>query len=266
MAERWLPVPGWEGSYEVSDEGRVRSLSRVVVRSDGRQQTIRGQLMRAGLDGKGYPRLVLKRAGVYESWSVHRAVLSAFMARADWREWHVNHKDGVRTNNRLDNLEWCTPAENTMHGFKVLGTIKAPPSHFGAEHPNARPVVGRCIDTGEERRYAAISLTATDGFKPSDVSAAISGDQKSHRSWIWRYADQPEPVGWAYRPAQPKRGGENVHARPVEAIAADGSVRRYAAAVLAKADGFNPVCISHVLVGLQRTHGGHRWRYAEEAR
>lgn len=260
--ERWLPVLEFEGHYEVSDRGRVRSLTRKVVHARSGQQTVRGRMLALNLDTHGYPRLMLRCDGKSYSRAVHRLVLSAFVPRPDWESMHVNHKDGVTTNNQLQNIEWCTPSENRAHSYRVLKRRNHMTGKTGARHHNAKPVIGRCIESGETRQYGSMAEVSRDGFSGSDVSACVLGEQKSHRGWLWRYASDPVPLDWRYEPTVTPTE-KNVHAKPVERVSADGEVKRYAAAALARAEGFNPVGISHVLKGRARTHRGFVWRYAE---
>lgn len=108
--ERWLPVPGWEGMYEVSDLGRVRSVGRVVPRSSA-PQTIPERLLKAGAGVNGYPRVNLCREGKYVQRTVHSLVLEAFVGRRPAR-MEALHGNGDRTDARLVNLHWGTSKEN----------------------------------------------------------------------------------------------------------------------------------------------------------
>lgn len=260
--ERWLPIPGYEGHYEVSEAGRIRSLDRYVEHSRSGRQFVAGRVLVARIDRKGYWRLTLSLDGHVKCWAVHRALMAAFMPRPDWQQMHVNHKDGVTTNNSLQNLEWCTASENRLHSYRVLGTRPNGLGKLGALHPGATPVVGRCIKTGESRSYPSTADVAKDGFKPDDVCACANGRQKSHQGWMWVHAKDLESATWVYAPT--KRSGATHHsAKPVERVAPDGSVKRYGSAALAGRDGFKFNCISHVLNGRNATHAGYVWRYAE---
>lgn len=259
--ECWASVPGFEGVYEVSTHGRVRSIDRRIAHAGSGTQFVRGRLMCAGLDTKGYPRLTLRNGDRKEWWAVHRLVLSVFLPRPDWREKHVNHIDGIRTNNRLSNLEWCTPAENTMHAYKVIKTLKPPAPRFGSAHANAQPVVGKCIATGEVRHFPSMAETRAAGFNPSDVSACCIGDQRSHAGWLWRHDDGEVPVDWRYEPIS-NAGAKHPLAKAVERVSPSGEVVRYACGKDAIADGFNNVSISHCITGRQRAHRGFTWRLA----
>lgn len=117
--EIWKPVAGYEGVYEVSSHGRVRSLDRfVAVESDikGCYRSLRkGRVLADCTDRDGYRLVSLSCRGVVRGYKVHRLVAIAFLPpRPDAPE--VNHKDFCKTNNRANNLEWATAAENSKHG------------------------------------------------------------------------------------------------------------------------------------------------------
>lgn len=108
--ERWLLVPGWETFYEVSDQGRVRSLGRDGVRADGRRLIKKPRMLTARIDYKGYQRVTLSGARRWHV-GVHQLVLLAFVGpRPDGQE--ARHLDDDKDNNSLSNLVYGTPSEN----------------------------------------------------------------------------------------------------------------------------------------------------------
>lgn len=110
--ERWLPVVGWEGWYEVSDHGRVW---RVAPRPRGGRAE---QLLAGSTNRKGYWEISLRRHGQQRKAFIHQLVLWAFVGpKPEGQE--CNHKDGNKANNRLGNLEWVTPKGNTDHAVKA---------------------------------------------------------------------------------------------------------------------------------------------------
>ncbi len=112
--ERWLPVVGFEGSYEVSDFGRVRSLDRIVICSGPTKGTYeslkRGRMLRPGPMPGGHLSVVLGRDG--GSHCVHELVLVAFVGPRP-AKLEARHGDGDEKNNRLDNLKWDTRGNNS---------------------------------------------------------------------------------------------------------------------------------------------------------
>jgi hypothetical protein len=116
--EEWLPVAGWEGIYEVSESGRVRSLDRIIYRN-GFPSRVKGRERKPGVDRFGVRVITLNRTAegkkVHHKTGVHRLVAMAFLPAPDETRKHINHKDGRRRNNHFSNLEWVTPAENSRH-------------------------------------------------------------------------------------------------------------------------------------------------------
>lgn len=110
--EQWRPVVGWEGYYEVSDHGRVRSVERVIVRKNGTTQRWKPRTRKDGPHGKqGHRGVGLWRDGAITMRTVHSLVLEAFVEpRPDGV--HACHNDGDPTNNHLDNLRWDSRLEN----------------------------------------------------------------------------------------------------------------------------------------------------------
>lgn len=117
--EEWRPIAGYEGFYEVSSRGRVRSLDRTFTRSDGRRQGRRGRILSPTPSGRGYPSVQL-RYGVRRA--VHVLVCTAFHGLRPGDEYEVAHENGVPTDNRVENLRWATRSENqsdsVRHGTK----------------------------------------------------------------------------------------------------------------------------------------------------
>lgn len=127
----WRTVWGYEGYYEVSTEGKVRSVNRVVLDKNGRQIFLRGKEMKLtrtkGKDGNGYMVVNLRKFGNSEVIPVHVLVAMMFIPNPNDYPM-VNHIDGDKTNNRVDNLEWTTYSYNNYHALqhelrKPRGTV-----------------------------------------------------------------------------------------------------------------------------------------------
>lgn len=120
MTEEWRAITSYEGLYEVSNLGRVRSLDRDIDSARwGTVQFRRGRVLCPGLDSQGYPQIQLCRNGRIVPVSVHRLVAIAFLGAPKEGRIQVNHKYGIKTDNRATELEWVTPKENTSHAFQV---------------------------------------------------------------------------------------------------------------------------------------------------
>jgi len=123
MSEVWKDVEGYPG-YKVSDQGRI--LGR------------RGNVIRGARDKNGYAIICVNtRTPNVKTLKVHKLVVEAFFGSIP-EGMHVNHKNGIKDDNRSDNLEIVTPAENTRHTFRELGRVgKNTNPHRGSRHPNS---------------------------------------------------------------------------------------------------------------------------------
>lgn len=115
--EEWRAVVGFEGFYEVSSHGNVRSVDRQVNCSRGTKTRLwRGKLLNKLLGGPGYHQVSLSCYGQTYKVYIHRLVADAFIEN---RNETVNHIDGDKLNNKVENLEWITYSENNKHAFKL---------------------------------------------------------------------------------------------------------------------------------------------------
>lgn len=128
MSERWLPVVGYEGFYEVSDQGRVRRVNS-RLRGDG--------LIALNLDHKGYPKAHLCVEGKRKRHLVHRLVCRAFHGEPP-ENTEAGHRNGIRGDARADNVRWVTRSENNKDTI-LHGNWKPPLSgRSRSEHPQAK--------------------------------------------------------------------------------------------------------------------------------
>lgn len=111
MIEEWRQIPGYEGLYEVSSYGRVRSLDRYVKSSYGAYRLHKGKVLSSGIRPDGYLIVCLQE----RMFRVHRLVAEVFIPNPDNLP-QVNHKDEDKTNNNVDNLEWCDAKYNNNYG------------------------------------------------------------------------------------------------------------------------------------------------------
>ena len=112
MVEEWADIKGFEGLYQVSNLGRVKSLEREIGhRYKGRTRTISERIIGGHDNGHGYKCVHLEKDKKRHVKYIHRLVAEAFLV-CDGGRTYVNHKDHNMANNRADNLEWCTQKEN----------------------------------------------------------------------------------------------------------------------------------------------------------
>ena len=180
--EQWKNIRGYEGKYQVSSLGRVRSLDRVILRAASRTRgphyaSYKGKMLSLVHGPGGYIVVPLGKDSL--SNRVHRLVAEAFIPNPEGKPF-INHIDGDVTNNKISNLEWCTNRENQLHASRVLG-------HKQGAYQN-KPV--RCVETGEvfensfraanEVRYVAGNIR---------MAANPKYPRKTCMGYHWKFVD-----------------------------------------------------------------------------
>ena len=115
--EIWKPIQDYEGYYEVSNFGNVRSVERYVSNHTG-QVLLKSCILKQGKNYKGYPIVYLSKEGRSKTILVHRLVAKAFVINRNNKP-QVNHIDGNKENNMVSNLEWVNNSENQLHAYKL---------------------------------------------------------------------------------------------------------------------------------------------------
>lgn len=122
LDEVWKPIENYEGFYEVSNLGRIKTVEHRVVNpavlGDGNTRRVPPMIRKPNIM-KGYHCVSLVRDGKYKVFRIHRLVIEHFGSKAPSPIHQVNHIDGDKGNNRIDNLEWVTPKENTNHAIET---------------------------------------------------------------------------------------------------------------------------------------------------
>lgn len=134
MLEIWKDINGYNGRYSISNLGNIRRNNLTFIKSDGKQYTLVEMYMKTHLDKDGYVRVSLKN----KMYLIHRLVAEHFLIDSWDSKLQVNHKDGVKLNNYVDNLEIVSCKENIQHAWK-LGLTSSKHSHKKV----------KCLTTGE---------------------------------------------------------------------------------------------------------------------
>ena len=134
--EEWKDIKGYEGIYQVSSYGRIKSLPR-GKQFGNRYYIMKEKILSYNNNGRGYLQVCLTKDKKSKKKLVHRLVAEAFLRKIEGKEY-VNHIDGNKSNNRVDNLEWCTRSENQTHAYKngLIGKENLSKAHKGKKHHN----------------------------------------------------------------------------------------------------------------------------------
>lgn len=184
--EVWKDVVGYEGLYQVSNYGKIRSVDRLVAHNNGGEQFIKGKNKKIQIrDKDGYGQVNLYKDGKYKTLKVHRIVAEAFLGKCD-ENLQINHKDWDRKNNKIENLEWCTAKYNVEHRRSPLVVNRAK-RWYGPIRE--RKIVQKQID-GEIKKYypSAASAAKENGFDSSSITKAARKKMRTYKGYIWEYA------------------------------------------------------------------------------
>lgn len=181
----WKPIKGYNGFYQVSNTGLVRSLNRTIKFSDGRKRKLKGKMMSPKYKPDGYTYVTLSRNGKHSHHYIHRLVAAAFLPNAGNLP-EVNHLSGNKADNSVRNLEWCTHQQNVKHAYdNGLST------NMGGSHSFAVGVIdnklGMKFETVKEwckARGIAYStgrnlLNGSNKSRTIDLSGVVKASQKT---------------------------------------------------------------------------------------
>jgi hypothetical protein len=179
MNEIWKDIEGYDGAYQVSNMGRVKSVARVTTRLCQygiREYRIPERIMRTRFGTSGYLCVNLHHEGKQVTEMIHRLVALHFCkGYADGMT--VNHIDEVKTNNRADNLEWLTQKENNNHGTGIARRKK---------HPKAvvqMSLSGEVLQTFPSLKAAAKAV----GQNPTHLGHCCNGERPTAAGFKWKF-------------------------------------------------------------------------------
>lgn len=172
--EVWMKIEGYEGLYEVSNEGRVRSLNY--------RHTGEIRILKPAICYGGYLQVHLCKDGKKKFFKVHRLVANAFIANT-LNLPQVNHINEVKIDNRVENLEWCTCKDNINHG-----THNQRANEAKTNGKLSKPVL-QFTKNGEFVREwpSVMEVQRVLGFHCSTISKCCRGERKSYKGFIWKY-------------------------------------------------------------------------------
>lgn len=186
--EEWKKIKGFEG-YEISSNGKVRSLDKVVHTVYGAYRTIKGKILKPRLDSKKSYQLVdlTNKQGERKTFLLHRLVCATFVGDIP-NNMEVNHKNGNKLDNNASNLEIVTRSQNEKHKYEVLG-YKGPSFHkYGIAHHRSRRVAQIDSNGNIIQVYGSVREAEREtGICNSCITLCCNGKQGKAGGYKWEY-------------------------------------------------------------------------------
>ena len=179
MQEIWKDIVGFEGLYQISDKGNVRSLDRIIKLYNGGQYKRKGKTLQPLLSKDKYYQIHLLKNGVAKTIKIHRLVATAFIPNPNHFA-EVNHKNEIKTDNRVENLEWCTQEYN-----KRYGTARQRMRLKMSKKVNQYDLNGNFIKTWCGTREIERNL----GIFNQSISLCCLGKRNKAGGFKWRYCE-----------------------------------------------------------------------------
>lgn len=180
MVEIWKDIPGYEGYYQVSNMGRIKSLERISFRNNGKSENakyyLKERILNIQTQTQGYSQIVLSKNGVRKTFRLHIIVAKLFVENP-LKKTYVNHIDGNKKNNKASNLEWVTAKENMVHAYKT-GLV----NHY------KRKVLQLDENDNVLNKFDSLKEAAdyVNGSKAS-ICSVCRGYRKQSNGYKWKY-------------------------------------------------------------------------------
>lgn len=189
--EEWKDIKGYEGLYQVSNMGRVRSVDRYINYKNVGVSLRKGRILKPKTDKYDYLIVNLSYNGKIKTHKVHRLVAEAFIPNPDNLS-QVNHKSEVKTENFVENLEWCSVAYNNTYGTKLerqsISFKNGEHHRYYGKNPNAKPVIQYDKDGNIIKEFDCLKSAAEYyNISCQVIRLNITGKTKTCHNSIWKF-------------------------------------------------------------------------------
>lgn len=183
MKEIWKDIIGYEGYYQASDLGNIKSLNRIVNHPLYGDMPVYSKQLKTGKNNRGYLTVSLWKDGKGKTFTVHRLVLSTFILNIN-NEKEINHIDGNKENNKLSNLEWLSISVNRKHAYD--NKLKLP--------SNEKKVIQKTKNGNYIKTYNSLcEAERLTGISKSEISKVCIGyrNRKIAKGFKWEFEGDP---------------------------------------------------------------------------
>lgn len=167
--ERWKDIPNFEGLYQASSFGRIKSLGNACARKE--------KILKGAIAGTGYFYVTLWKKGKHKRFRLSRIIAITFI-KSDDSKMDVNHINGNKLDNRIENLEWLSRSDNHLHAYRR--GLKLPPQSKSVLQCDLNGTIIKKWDS-------VIKASSELNFKISNISACALGKRKRAYGFTWKY-------------------------------------------------------------------------------
>lgn len=254
--EIWKPIKGYEGFYEISTFGNIRSLDRVIIYSNGKRIFTKGKNLKPIKNAHGYLTVNLKRNSKIKVCQIHRLVMLTFVENP-LNLPMINHKDECKTNNHISNLEYCDCKYNSNYGtrnqrlsaiMKIVGISKK--------------VLQLSLEGEIIKEYDSISEVAKLGYDSQSVGDCCRLRAKSYKHFLWCFKENSNNIPYIVQRYKTSKQKVN---RAILMFNFNGEfIKRFEKVKDLEAEfKISRSCVRKCCLGEQASHKGYIFKYAE---
>ena len=188
IKEIWKDIPEYEGLYQASSLGNIRSIDRIIYDKNlKRSRNFKGKILKQNIRNDGYLFVNLSKNGINKVVKIHRIIAKTFIKNSNNYKC-INHINGNKQDNNINNLEWCTYSHNIKEAYK-LG-LKKPISIKGGKNKCSKIVNQYDLDNNFIKKWYCIKDASKKlKIKDSNISLCCKGKRNKAGGYIWKYEE-----------------------------------------------------------------------------
>lgn len=187
MNEVWKDIPGYDGIYQVSNLGKIKICEHIIYTKENVLIKVKERIMKTYIT-RGYEQVILQKKGKTKHYQVHRLIAEAFIPNPHNKP-QVNHINGIKTDNRIENLEWCTQRENQLHAYK--NGLQKPQK--GIENILSKSVLKIDFLGNVIKEYGStMEAERETGLNHSNISRCCRGIYKQVGGYTWMFKEKED--------------------------------------------------------------------------
>jgi len=248
-SEVWKDIKGFEGLYQVSNMGRMK----ILAHNNKRGYKRKGKIMKLSLNAYGYKQVGISKNDKHYTRRVHRLVAQAFIPNPN-NYPIINHKDEVKTNNKVSNLEWCTVEYNNNYGTRNARGSITKTNGLRCKKVAQLDKKGNLIKV-----WISSADAGRHGYNQSDVSACCYGLKEQHKGYFWIYYS--EYIKMDSKDIQNYIFHKKDNKKIVQLTKNNELIKIWRSENELIDNGFDGSCVSNCCYKKQKTHKKYKWMF-----